>query len=176
MDTRAASGFTLIELMVTVSVAAILLTVGVPSYTQMIQNNRMSSQANEFVAFLNLARSEAVKRGLRVTLCKSSDGVSCGTSGDWDQGWIAIIDSNNNATADEGGPLAVHASLGTSSLAGNSQVASYISFVGTGLTQLVTGAFQAGTFTLCPGTSDVDGRAIVVSRTGRVAVSKVSCS
>ena len=168
-------GFTLIELMVTVSIAAIVLTLGVPSYTRMIENNRMSTQTNEFVGFLNLARSEAVKRGTRVTVCKSSDGATCSGSGDWEQGWIVFVDSNNNATADEGAPIAVHSDLGDSSLSGNSAVASYVSFVGAGVTQLVSGAFQAGTFTLCPGLADVDGRSIVVSRTGRLTVSKVSC-
>jgi type IV fimbrial biogenesis protein FimT len=176
MNAQKTFGFTLIELMVTVSIAAIVLTLGVPGYTQMIQNNRMSAQANEFVAFLNLARSEAIKRGTRVTLCKSADGASCSGSGAWDQGWIVIIDTNNNATADEGAPLAVHSDLGTSSLLGNSSVASYISFVGAGVTQLTSGGFQAGTLTLCSGVSGVEGRSIVVSRTGRATMNKVSCS
>jgi type IV fimbrial biogenesis protein FimT len=176
MNTLKLLGFTLIELMVTVSIAAIVLTLGVPGYTQMIQNNRMSAQANEFVAFLNLARSEAVKRGVRVTLCKSADRATCSNSGAWDQGWIVIVDGNNNATADEGAPLAVHASLETSSLSGNSLVSSYVSFIGAGVTQLTGGAFQAGTFTLCAGVSGIEGRSIAVSRTGRITVSRVACS
>jgi type IV fimbrial biogenesis protein FimT len=59
-------GFTLLELMVTVAVLAILLTVGVPSFRDLIQNNRVTTQTNELVTALNFARAEAVKRGRSV--------------------------------------------------------------------------------------------------------------
>ena len=61
-----ASGFTLIELLVTVAVIAIVLTIGVPSFQQVIMTNRMATQANDLLGSMNLARSEAVKRGQRL--------------------------------------------------------------------------------------------------------------
>lgn len=154
MKTDHENGFTLIELMVAVSVLAIVLGIGVPGFQELIQNNRITTQANEFVAALNFARSEAIKRGIRITLCRSSDGSNCSDSGNWDQGWIVFVDTNNNASVDGGEPiLKVYSSLRASTLSGNTNVAGYVSYVSSGFTQLTSGAFQAGTFTLCPDSS-----------------------
>ena len=65
------AGFTLIELIITVALAAIIVTIGIPSFRTAILNNSRTAQVNEFVGVLNLARSEAAKRGLRVTICRS---------------------------------------------------------------------------------------------------------
>ena len=91
------AGFTLIELIVTVAIAAIVLAIAVPSFQETITSNRLTTFSNTFVASLNLARSEAIKQNRRVTLCSSTDGLSCATGG-YQQGWIIFIDSNNNAT------------------------------------------------------------------------------
>lgn len=61
-------GFTLTELMITVTILAILLGIGVPSFLEFIRNSRVSTQTNEFASALNLARSEALKRGQPVTI------------------------------------------------------------------------------------------------------------
>ena len=66
-------GVTLVELMVTIAVAAILLAVAVPGFRNLIVSNRLTATTNAFVAALNLARIEAVKRNARVTLCKTAD-------------------------------------------------------------------------------------------------------
>lgn len=86
-------GFTLIELVITVALAAILLTIGVPSFQQMIRNNRAATHANEFMSALNLARSEAVKRSVRVSLCPSTNQVACTGGTDWSDGWIVFVDT-----------------------------------------------------------------------------------
>jgi len=80
-------GFTLVELMVTLAVLVILLTIAAPSFQNVTLGSRLSSYANSLVASAHLARSEAIKRNAVVTLCVSSDGTSCG-AGDWAQGWI----------------------------------------------------------------------------------------
>lgn len=89
-------GFTLVELMVTITVLAIVVGIAVPSFYAQIQNNRALALGEEFSGALNYARSEAVKRGTRISLCASSDGKKC--SGDWQQGWIAFVDA---ATSDD---------------------------------------------------------------------------
>lgn len=89
-------GFTLIELMVTITVLAIVVGIAIPSFYTQIQNNRSMALGEEFTSALNYARSEAVKRGKRVSLCASADGSKC--SGSWPQGWIAFVDS---ATSDD---------------------------------------------------------------------------
>ena len=160
-------GFTLIELMVTLAVAAILLAVAVPSYQNFVATSRLASQANDFITALNFARSEAVKRGANVTVCASSNGTSC--VGAWAAGWIV---------SSAGTVIRVqHALGGSSTLNGGANVTSNITFSSTGRTTLPASATTAGTtWTLCPpAPAAVQGRAIQIARTGRTAVSAVTC-
>lgn len=95
-------GFTLIELMTVVAVAAILATIAAPSFKNFVVGQRVKSAANEFTMAATLARSEAIKRNSRVGLCVSATGTSCATSGGWEQGWIAYHDANANGVVDTG--------------------------------------------------------------------------
>ena len=161
-------GFTLIELMVTLSVAAILLTVAVPNFQIFVMNNRMATQANDLITALNLARSEAVKRAANVTVCASSNTTSC--TGTWAQGWI-VRDA-------AGTPIRVQQALGgASTLSGGTDVASTITFTSTGRTTIPTTATPASTtLTLCPPSpASVQGRIIQIERTGRTRVAVVAC-
>ena len=97
-------GFTLIELIVTLAVAAILLTVGVPAFQEMLRGNRAATHANEFLAALNYTRSEAVKRGRNISLCPSGNQTACGGT-DWSVGWIAFVDADNDGSVDVGEEL-----------------------------------------------------------------------
>lgn len=95
------SGLTLVELMVTLAVAIVLLAVGVPTYRSMVANNAIVAQTNGLVSALNLARSEAVKRGGFVAVCpKASADVAetdCGGNGDWANGWHLFTDDTGTA-------------------------------------------------------------------------------
>lgn len=82
-----AAGVTLIELMITIAVLATLVMVGVPGMSSLLQNSRLTSYANEFVASVALARSEAIKRNAVVSVCVSADGTNCAVDG-WQSGWI----------------------------------------------------------------------------------------
>jgi len=94
------NGFTLVELLVTIVVVSILLATGVPSFMQMIKNNRLSAQANSLVAAIQLTRSEAVKRGTSMVICaKDPDAVACSGNNNWTNGWIIFSD------LDQGGDL-----------------------------------------------------------------------
>lgn len=86
---RRESGFTLIELMVTMIVLAILLGVGVPSFNVVLLNSRTAALANDLTSALNLARSEAVTRAAQVDVCPSDNGTGC--TGAWTDGWIVIV-------------------------------------------------------------------------------------
>jgi type IV fimbrial biogenesis protein FimT len=94
---RRIAGFTLLELMTTLAVAGIVLAVGVPSYLNVVRNNRAATNANELVSAFTIARSEAVRRGDRVTLCRSNDAATCG--GTWEDGWIVFLDGAATDTA-----------------------------------------------------------------------------
>lgn len=94
------SGFTLIELMFTIVVLAVLLGIGVPNFRDFIRNSRMTAAANDLLADVNLTRSEAVKRRVPVTLCKSTDGASCAASNTTAFArWIVFVDDANPAAA-----------------------------------------------------------------------------
>ena len=96
------NGFTLIELMVTLAIAAILLTVAIPSFNTTIKNNRLITDANRLVSSVGLARSEAVKHGRTATVCVSSDQATCTGETDWTLGWMVWVDVNRNAVLDAG--------------------------------------------------------------------------
>ena len=101
MDTmrRKQRGLTLVELMVTLAVAIILLAVGMPLFTGVVDSNRATTQANSLVAALKLARSEAVKRSDDVTVC-AGDGSACGGADDWADGWFVHTDVNDSGGFD----------------------------------------------------------------------------
>lgn len=88
MSSRISSeqGFTLIELVVALSIAAILLAIAVPSYSGSRLNSQLRASSNDLLGSINLARSEAIKGGAVVTMCPSADGLACG--GAWHHGWL----------------------------------------------------------------------------------------
>jgi type IV fimbrial biogenesis protein FimT len=88
-----ARGFTLVELMVTIMVLVVLVSVAVPSFDNIRLSSRLSSYSTDLVAGSQLARSEAIKRNAAVTLCASSNGTACATNGQWETGWIVISGS-----------------------------------------------------------------------------------
>ena len=90
-------GVTLIELMFTVLVLAVLLSIGLPSFRQFTQASRMASATNSVLADLNYARTEAIKRRRPVTLCRSTDGATCATAAGAFREWIVFLDSYEEA-------------------------------------------------------------------------------
>lgn len=168
MEANHQQGFSLIEALVSVTIIAITLSLAAPAFTAIAKNNRMRSQISDFHFSLLLARSEALKRVARVTVCHSSDQRQCGGAR-WSDGWMVFVDSNNNARADSGeAVLLKHPALrGDNTLVGNRPVASYISYVGNGRTMRTTGSLQMGSFVVCDDRGFDEGRAIVINANGR---------
>jgi len=157
---KATAGFTLIELMVTISVAAILLSIAIPGFKQLSTRNRITTYTNDFIASINYARSEAVRLGSPVSICKSSDGTSC--SGSWSDGWIIFKNpaGHNPASVDSTNQiLKKHEGLTSGyTLAGNASVAADITFGADG------GANHTGVLAVCHDSSTTGARAVIVTR------------
>lgn len=164
------AGFTLVEMLVGLSLVAMLVSLAVPSLAGMVNAMRVTIATDALFSSLFFARSEAIKRNSRVVLCKSATGNVCGTSGGWEQGWIVFHDANNNAMLDTGEVtlLKEHGVSDPIRLTGNTPVASYVSYNSTGTTGYTSGAFQAGTLTICAeSVKPVEAREIKINIVGR---------
>ena len=185
------TGFTLPELLITLAIVGILLTVGVPSLKTFMQGNQLIASTNELISALHVARSEAIKRNIRVSICESSDGETCATTGSWKSGWIVFVDGNGANPGDllnTPSPCAdlitdcllrVHGAINDKLLSisvinpANNSVSSF-TFTSRGLPKAVNGAVESGIFSLCSFDANdnvIDARAVVLSLSGRVRVS-----
>jgi type IV fimbrial biogenesis protein FimT len=97
-----AAGFTLLELLITMAIATILLTIAIPSFQYVTNSNRIAGEVNGLLGDLQYARSEAIKEGQYVSVCASSDGQTCSASPDWQGGWIVFVNPANNPTVTPG--------------------------------------------------------------------------
>jgi type IV fimbrial biogenesis protein FimT len=91
---RSIRGLTLVELMVTLGVALVLLLIATPMFTSVTTNNSLTSASNLLSVHMQLARSEAIKRGTPVTLCPSGDGATCANTTEWALGWMVFVDGS----------------------------------------------------------------------------------
>jgi len=95
-------GFTLVELLIAIVVVTILLAIGVPAFKDFIKNNRVTGLINGHVSVIQLARSEALKRGTNMVICASSDQATCTGKDTWADGWILFSDLNRDNAPDVG--------------------------------------------------------------------------
>lgn len=164
------NGFTLIELMVTITIAGVLLIVGVPSFVAFQRSSELTSAANSFVAALGAARGEAMKRGLQAVVVPLADN-------DWATGWTVFVDTDHNQQFDgsdiliqqHGALPSYFAATGT----GTAQLSpAYIMFNPSGYTQTSGSVFQSATLKI--ERNDISGaaktqqtRIVVIAKTGR---------
>jgi type IV fimbrial biogenesis protein FimT len=98
MGFRSSSGFSAVELMVTVAVVAVLSAIAFPSFQTTLQSNRVATATNELVASLSLARTEAIRSNRYASLCPSAAGNACG--GALSDGWLVWSDTNGDGILD----------------------------------------------------------------------------
>ncbi len=172
-------GFSLIELIVALSIIAILMTTAVPSFFAMIQRDQLTTQANDFISTLSFARAEAASRGTRIVVCKSAAPHStCAGAGSWEQGWVVFTDINGDdlytvAADGANGILRIHEALGgNTTLRGDSNIGDSIAFQGgTGFAATP----QLRTLSLCDSNAVVaNGRDILLLPIGQARVAAVA--
>jgi len=168
-------GFTLIELMVTLAIMVIVITVGIPSFNTVIRDNRLVSQYNDLVTALSLARSEAIKNTTTVTLCDSANNATCLNLNQWELGWIVFTDVNGNGAVDAGIDtiLRVGAPIGGPFANGNNTLRE-LGFASTGnsvqyLPTGLMGGNTSGTFRVCDPRGAISARAVNINAVGRIS-------
>lgn len=95
------NGFTLIELMAAIILLSVMAVVAIPAMGNLFQNNSLVAFTNSFTSTVALARSEAIKRNLQVSMCALNDaGTNCGANGEWEDGWTVWVDADNDDSVD----------------------------------------------------------------------------
>jgi len=160
-------GFSLIELLVVMAILSILLAVSLPNFRDMIESSSTNSQAKLFLTTLNLARSEAIKRGGSVVICASDDGADCDEDS-WGEGWIVFFDANSDANGLNGSMDANDTLIRVFDSVGSTNVTTFtvdlfeynnLGFSGTGGTQ---------TLLICPVSANAaNARSVVIGPSGR---------
>lgn len=192
MTMKKYSGFTLIELMVALAVVAVLISVGLPKMSVFFKGNRMVTNANDLLAGLHIARSEAIKRNTRVSICKSTnagDAVpKCAKAGkSWDEGWFVFVEGRDvgnvfgEYTAADGAILRVNTGAEGSNVtitAGDAGIDKYVSFTSRGAPKLRNGSSQSGVYRVCDdrglknAAGGVVARGVLLNASGRVRITK----
>lgn len=157
-------GLTLIELLMVIALIGILMGIAAPSFSELLLNQRQISQLNTLVGQLNYARSEAIKQGQWLMVCKSPDGTSCTNSGDWDTGWMVFADQNRDRQRNGDEALLYHhrphAALSIR----------YAGFPSPNYVIYYPGGTSLGngTFTFCDSRGAEQARAVILAKSGRL--------
>lgn len=172
---RKPCGFTLIELLIVIAIAAIAMSVGVPSFVQFIRSANLSDTVSNFMTAANSARAHAMKTGVNTYL------VPKVAANGWQSGWMVFSDKNWNATYDAGSDELVtqHEAISaeiTVTLYGsaggpNTLVDGYLLFNGSGFPRLRAGGFANGTVQFA--TVDRSSR-VIYDQTGRIRTCKTN--
>jgi type IV fimbrial biogenesis protein FimT len=166
-------GFNLVELIVTLTIAGILMAVAAPALQSFVSSNRLASQINDLIADINLSRNEAIKRNTTTGVCVTAvGGTSCETSGNWANGWLVYYVCQtgdlSGCTAGNNIVVKIHEALtgnNTLTAPGDQIVFSKSGIIASG----------AGQFTLTDPKANTK-RIVCIAATGRPSLSQVNCT
>lgn len=159
---------TLPELMMTLSIAAISLSIGVPSLDTMLERAGRTSVVMDVGASVRFARSEAARRGVPISICPSEDGTTCvdAETPEWNKGWLVFVDADQDLNVDEGDEIVDRTDIDHArfSLTGSDDIAKGISFRASGY------PVDAGSLNYC---DESESRNMVLGYVGRMNVYSV---
>ena len=162
------NGFTLLELIITLAVIAIL-TATLPSVSaSFISSSKVSNTVNKIAADMSFARTEAISRNKNVELCKTLNGITCSRANQWEKGWMIFVDENRNRIREANEERLKHQpAIDTVNITYRGTGSShYIRFRSDGATGV------NGTFVFCADSIGDNKRALILFRTGRLRLSK----
>jgi type IV fimbrial biogenesis protein FimT len=167
------SGYTLLELLVTVSVLAIAVAAAGPAVSGFVETNRVAARVNDLVSSLNFARSEAVTRGQPVSACPANASrTACAGTTDWSAGWLVFTDASGIAGSVDGVDEILRVIKPLTTGERLSSVATRdVRYLPTGFLAAAAGPFTLSTRS-CSGEH---ARRIAITPQGRPQVSPVSC-
>ena len=170
---RHQSGYSLFEALIALAITGVVAGIAVPSLQHLMASNQITIFVNQLITDLHLSRSEAIKRGQRVTLCKSSNGKKCTADSSWNQGWLVFVDPNHNYQIDsDESILRIQQAMPAVAIrfngSGGGSADNYVSYYPDGY------SWKNGTFTLCSQSRTELTRAIILYRTGRPRVARKS--
>lgn len=163
---RTPAGFTLYELMMTLALIGMILTLGLPSFASIVAGSRLRTEANALFDSIYLARKESITRRRAVTLCPSLDGLNCDPGNQWSSGWIRFVntDRDDPPVRDDNEAILYQHRVEPGVL---------ISANRRGFTLRSTELRATnGTLILCDSMERAEARAVVVSYTGRPRVAR----
>ena len=164
-------GFTLGELLTTMTVVGLSLSFAVPSFNAIVNNNRRATGVNQLVSTMYMARSEAITRNSQSTICPSQNGVSCQAIG-WNMGWLLFADTNSDRTVDPGEFILGHLPANTRLDINSAEFGTFFVYRPNGRLMVNTVAENTGQMTICDPRGADHARVVIINASGHPRLSE----
>lgn len=164
-------GFTLGELLTTMTVVGLSLSFAVPSFNTIVNNNRRANGVNQLVSTMYLARSEAITRNTQIAVCPSQSGFGCQGVG-WNEGWLLFTDTNGDRAVNPGEVILGHMPPNTRLDMQSAEFGNFFVYRPNGRLMVNTPAENTGQMTICDPRGAEYARVVIVNASGHPRLSE----